>query len=71
VVTIGFKKAYKFHKEKLEEEANAGILEESAKEVWGRSTAVKLVYLEDDAVQDPLVKKALDVFGEDIVEIKE
>lgn len=71
VVTIGFKKAYKFHKEKLEESANANILEESAKEIWGRSTAVKLVYLEDDSAPDPVVKRALEIFGEDIVEIKE
>lgn len=70
-ITIGFKKAYKFHKEKLEESANKNILEESAKELWGRSASVSLVFLEEDSAQDPVVKRALELFGEDIVEVKE
>lgn len=70
-VVIGFKKAYKFHKEKLEENANKSILEEAVKEVWGRSATVRLVFLDDDDTQHPVVKKARELFGEEIVEVKE
>lgn len=70
-VSVGFKKAYKFHKEKLEESANKGILEEAVKEVWGHAATVQLVFLDDDTSQDPVVKKALELFGEEIVEVKE
>lgn len=70
-VTIGFKKAYKFHKEKLEENANKHILDEAIKEIWGGAASVRLVFLDDDASQDPVVKKARELFGEEIVEVKE
>ncbi|MGI6434002.1 MAG: DNA polymerase III subunit gamma/tau [Syntrophomonadaceae bacterium] len=71
MVTIGFKKAYKFHKEKLEESANKKILDESVREVWGKAASARVVFIEEDAAQDPIVKKALELFGEDKVEVKD
>lgn len=71
IVTIGFKKAYKFHKEKLEERVNKVILDESIREIWGKAASAQLVFIEEDAAADPVVKKALELFGEDKVEVKE
>lgn len=70
-ITIGYKKAYKFHKEKMEEPANKAILEEAVKEVLGQPSTIKLVFLDEDASLDPVVQKAMELFGEDQVEIKD
>lgn len=70
-ISIGYKKAYKFHKERMEEPANKAILEEAVKEVLGQPSTIKLVFLDEDASLDPVVKKALELFGEDQVEIKD
>jgi len=70
-VYIGYRKGYKFHKEKMEEKANRDILMEALQEVVGRSLEVQFIYLDDGQYNDIVVKKAIELFGEDIVEIKE
>ena len=70
---IGFKKGYKFHKEKMEEKANREILEKVASRIAGREVQVKFVFLDEEQNNDNdiVVKKAIEYFGEEIVRIKE
>ncbi|HOB11840.1 MAG TPA: DNA polymerase III subunit gamma/tau [Syntrophomonadaceae bacterium] len=70
-VYIGYRKGYKFHKEKMEEKANRDILTEVLQEVVGRPLEVQFIFLDDDQYNDIVVKKAIELFGQDIVEIKE
>ncbi len=66
---IGFKKSYKFHKERLEEKGNREIVEGVLKALLKKDIKVEIVFLEDDQASDMAVKKAIDLFGEDMVEI--
>lgn len=68
---IGFKKGYKFHKERLEENPNREIVEGVVKEIFGRSLEIQFIFLDDNQYNDIIVKKAIEYFGEDIVEIKD
>lgn len=70
-VYIGYRKGYKFHKEKMEEKANRDILTEVLQEIAGRAIEVQFIFLDDDQYNDIIVKKAIELFGEDIVEIKD
>ncbi len=70
-VYIGYRKGYKFHKEKMEEKANRDILMEVLQEIAGRFIEVQFIFLDDDQYNDIVVKKAIELFGEDIVEIKD
>lgn len=71
-LVLAFKSGYTFHKEKVEGSENRRIIEEVLQQVLGVKLQVKCI-LEDEAVQqteDP-VQKALDLFGPDIVVIKD
>ena len=68
---IGFRKGYKFHKERMEEKANREILEGVLKELSGRTIEVQFIFLDDDQYNDIIVKKAIELFGPEIVEIKD
>jgi DNA polymerase-3 subunit gamma/tau len=68
---IGFKKGYKFHKERLEEKPNRDIVEGVVKEIFGKSLDIQFIFLDDNQYNDIIVKKAIEYFGEDIVEIKD
>ncbi|HZK42838.1 MAG TPA: DNA polymerase III subunit gamma/tau [Syntrophomonadaceae bacterium] len=70
-VYIGFKKGYKFHKERMEEKGNRDILEEVLNELFDRYIEVQFVFLDDDQYNDIIVQKAIEFFGEEIVEIKD
>lgn len=70
-VYIGYRKGYKFHKEKMEEKANRDILTEVLQEIAGKAIEVQFIFLDDDQYNDIIVKKAIELFGEDIVEIKD
>lgn len=71
VMFIGFKKGYKFHKERMEEKANRDILENVLKEIFDRDIEIQFIFLEDKQYNDIVVKKAIEYFGEDVVEIKD
>ena len=73
IISIGFKKGYKFHKEKMEEKANREILEKVVSNIAGREVQVKFVFLDEEQNNDNdiVVKKAVEYFGEEIVRIKE
>jgi DNA polymerase-3 subunit gamma/tau len=68
---IGFKKGYKFHKERLEEKPNREIVEGVVKEIFGKNLDIQFIFLDDNQYNDIIVKKAIEYFGEDIVEIKD
>lgn len=68
---IGYQKGYGFHKERMEEKANREILEQVIKEVFNRDMEIIFVFLDDQQVNDMVVKKAIEYFGEDIVQIKD
>jgi DNA polymerase-3 subunit gamma/tau len=70
-VYIGYRKGYKFHKEKMEEKANRDILAEVLQEIAGRPVEIQFIFLDDDQYNDIVVQKAKELFGEDIVEIKD
>lgn len=68
---IGFRKGYKFHKERMEEKANREILNTVIKEIFSRELEVQFIFLEDNQYNDIVVKKAIEYFGEDIIDIKD
>lgn len=68
---IGYRKGYKFHKERMEEKANREILDQVIKEIFNREMEVEFLFLDEQQVNDLVVKKAIEYFGEDIVEIKD
>lgn len=71
VMIIGFRKGYKFHKERMEEKANREIVDAVIKEIFNRELEVQFIFLEDNQYNDIIVKKAIEYFGEDIVDIKD
>jgi len=68
---IGFRKGYKFHKERMEEKANRDIVDTVIREIFNREFDVQFIFLEDNQYNDIVVKKAIEYFGEDIIEIKD
>lgn len=70
-IYIGFRKGYKFHKERMEEKANREIVENVLEELFNRPIEVQFIFLDDDQYNDIIVKKAIEFFGEEIVEIKD
>jgi DNA polymerase-3 subunit gamma/tau len=71
VLYIGYKKGYRFHKERMEEKENRELLEGVARDILKRNVEIEFVFLDDEQYNDIIVKKAIEYFGEDIVEIKE
>lgn len=71
VIYIGFRKGYKFHKERMEERGNREILEEVLEKIFKRPLEIQFIFLDDDQYNDIMVKKAIEYFGEDIVQIKD
>jgi len=71
IMYIGYRKGYKFHKDRMEEKANRDILDQVIKEVFNREMEVQFLFLDEQQVNDMVVKKAIEYFGEDIVDIKD
>lgn len=70
-IYIGFKRGYKFHKEKMEEKANREILESVLNQIFERNMEIEFIFLDDSKYNEIVVKKAIEYFGEEIVEIKD
>jgi DNA polymerase-3 subunit gamma/tau len=70
VLYIGFKKGFKFHKERMEENANRELVEKVVKELLNKEIQIQFIFLDEDQYNDIVAKKAIEFFGEDIVEIK-
>ena len=71
VLYIGYKKGYRFHKERMEEKDNRELVEGVARDILKRTVEIEFVFLDDEQYNDIIVKKAIEYFGEDIVEIKD
>ncbi len=68
---IGYKKGYKFHKERMEEQANREILETAIQEILNQELGIQFIFMEDEQYNDIVVKKAIEIFGEEVIEIKD
>ena len=71
IMYIGFHKSYKFHKDRMEEKGNRDVLNSVIKELFDRELEVEFIFLDDNKYNDIVVKKAIEFFGEDVVEIKD
>jgi DNA polymerase-3 subunit gamma/tau len=71
VLYIGYKKGYRLHKERMEEKDNRELVESVARDILKRNVEIEFVFLDDEQYNDIIVKKAIEYFGEDIVEIKD
>ena len=71
VEKFDYRKGYKFHKERMEEKGNREIVDVVIQEIFNRKMEVQFIFLEDNQYNDIIVKKAIEYFGEDIVDIKE
>jgi hypothetical protein len=69
VLTLGYKPELRFHREKMEEKANQEILLGALKRVLGKDMKLKLISLDEETQQSQVVKKALELFGPNKVEI--
>ncbi|NMA62607.1 MAG: DNA polymerase III subunit gamma/tau [Syntrophomonadaceae bacterium] len=71
LVLVGYKKGYQFHRERMSEKDNQKILLQVLEEMLQRSVEVEFVLLGENPENDPVVKKAMEMFGADLVEIKD
>lgn len=71
-IKLYFKSGYTFHKEKIEEPENIKLIKSVLTEVFGKEYGIECC-LEDEKAdkQDPALQKAVDIFGADIVNIKD
>lgn len=67
-----FKSGYTFHKEKVEDSENKHLIEGILEKIVGGKLTLKCIIEEEETsqIEDP-VKKALELFGPDVVSIKE
>jgi DNA polymerase-3 subunit gamma/tau len=71
VLYIGYKKGYKFHKEKMEEKVNQDLLCQVLKELTQREMRVEFMFLDDPRYNDLALRKAIELFGADKVQLIE
>jgi DNA polymerase-3 subunit gamma/tau len=69
VVYIGYKKGYKFHKEKMEEKDNQTILRQALKELTQRDMRVEFMFTDDPRYNDLMIRIATELFGPDKVRV--
>jgi len=69
LVLIGYKKGFKFHREKMAEKENRDILLQVLEKILKRKVEVEFVLLGEQPENDPVVQKAIELFGADLVEI--
>ena len=73
---MSFKQGYNFHRNKILEPANKELVEKIFTKVTGMAVKIKAVSEESnessqETQNNPVVQKALELFGGDIVEIKD
>lgn len=69
-LVLTFKSGYTFHKEKIEEPENRKIVEEVLAKVFGQSLQIECSIEDQKRAEDP-VKKALELFGSDLISFKD
>ena len=55
----------------MEEKGNRDILDAGIRDLFARELEIEFILLEDNKYNDIVVKKAIEFFGEDMVEIKD
>ncbi len=68
---IGYKKGYRFHKEKMEEKANKELVIQVIEEILGKKVEINFIFLDQDQYNDIIVQKAIELFGADMVEVRD
>lgn len=68
---IAYSKGYRFHKDRMEEQENKEILQSVIYEIFNRDMEIEIIFLDDNQYNDIVVKKAIEYFGEEIVNVKE
>lgn len=71
MVVVGYRKGFKFHRERMQEKDNRELVESVLAEMLGKPMEVSFVSLDDSADEDPVVKKLTEAFGADRVHIKD
>jgi len=71
MVVVGYRKGFKFHRERMLEKENRELVESVLAEMLGKPMEVSFVSLDDSADEDPVVKKLTEAFGADRVHIKD
>lgn len=81
-LVLGFAPEYGFHREKVEQPENRNAIEQVIKEVTGASLKIKCKFKNEldmrptadsgsDTKKDPLLEKAVSLFGGDVIEIED
>jgi DNA polymerase-3 subunit gamma/tau len=55
----------------MEEPANREILQMAIQEILGQDLQITFIFMEDEQYNDIVVKKAIEIFGEEIIELKD
>ncbi len=69
VAYVSYRKGYRFHKEKMEEKANLALVQAVMRKISGKDLKIEFILQDDPKYNDLLIKKAIEVFGEDKVKI--
>ncbi len=69
VAYISYRKGYRFHKEKMEEKENRLLVQEVMRKISGKEIQLEFILQDDPKYNDLLVKKAIEVFGENKVKV--
>ncbi len=70
-VYVSYRKGYRFHKEKMEEKENLNLVQDIMHKISGKEQKLEFILQDDPKYNDLLVKKAIEVFGEDRVKVIE
>ena len=74
MLSIGFDKEYKFHKENVENAENIAIVEKTVSDMFNTEIKARCAIIDEiaaDKQEDSFIKDTIDIFGGDIVEVEE
>lgn len=74
VLSIGFEKEYKFHKQNVENPENIAVVEKIVSNILNTEIRVRCAIIDEiaaDKQEDSFIKDTIDIFGSDIVEVEE
>lgn len=70
LVVVGYRKGFKFHRERMMEKENREILQGVLEDILKKPVELSFIVLDDPKDEDPLVKKAIELFGAERVIVK-
>ncbi len=68
---VTFRKGFQFHMNKLAEKAHMDIVIQAIHEEMGQSVELEMIFLDDKQYNDIIVQKAIELFGEELVFVKD